>query len=84
MLIKKSNRGTARPTDALSGALQGRSAPQRLDRRTFLKRSGFAAGVGAVGASLPLAMVKPADAAAEAGAGTIEVKRSICTRNNFV
>jgi len=49
-----------------------------IDRRTFLKRSGVAAGAGAFASQLPFSMIGEAEAADES-AGKIEVKRSVCT-----
>ena len=80
MLTRKSSRSPAAAGNGLSEALAGYVAPKRLDRRSFLKRSGIAAGAGAIGANLPFAMVRPAEAAtAAAGDGAIEVRRSVCT-----
>ncbi|MEZ5626966.1 MAG: molybdopterin-dependent oxidoreductase, partial [Rhodocyclaceae bacterium] len=79
MLVKKSNRAATPAQSGLTEALSGRATPQRLDRRSFLKRSGLTAGAGAIGASLPFAMVKPAEAAKAAGGGAVEVKRTVCT-----
>ena len=78
MLTRKSSRSPAAAGNGLSEALAGYVAPKRLDRRSFLKRSGIAAGAGAIGANLPFAMVRPAEAAtAAAGDGAIEVRRSV-------
>ena len=80
MLTRKSSRSPGAAGNGLSEALAGYVAPKRLDRRSFLKRSGIAAGAGAIGANLPFAMVRPAEAAtAAAGDGAIEVRRSVCT-----
>src|ERR1044071_7280959 len=46
-----------------------------IDRRAFLKRSGFTAG--AVAAQLPFSMIGQAEAKAEEG--KLEVKRTVCT-----
>jgi formate dehydrogenase major subunit len=48
-----------------------------MDRRTFLKRSGVAAGAGAFASQLPFNMIGSAEAQAKAAA--IEVKRTVCT-----
>ena len=80
MLVKRSNRPSGPASSAQASSASTFQAPLGLDRRTFLKRSGLAAGVGAIGAGLPFAMVRPADAAADsAAAGTIEMRRSVCT-----
>ena len=50
-----------------------------MDRRTFLKRSGLVAGAGAFASQLPYRLIGKADAAAEAKAGSTEVKRTVCT-----
>ena len=50
-----------------------------IDRRTFLKRSGLAVGAGAAASQLPFSMMGSAGAAAQAGDGKFEVKRTICT-----
>src|SRR5574337_1643450 len=83
MLVKKSHRAPvqgATPGSALASALAGPAAPQGLSRRAFLQRSGLAAGVGAVGAGLPFALVRPVEAASEAGKNeAVEVHRTVCT-----
>ena len=55
--------------------------PEFLDRRTFLKRSGLTAcGTAALAGTLPLARVRKAQAAGNAGAaGEIERILSVCT-----
>ncbi len=53
----------------------GRAAT--MDRRTFLKRSGLAAGVGAFATQLPYGTIGKAEAAKEAVKA--EVKRTVCT-----
>jgi formate dehydrogenase major subunit len=52
-------------------------AGSAIDRRSFLKRSGLTAG-GLAAASLPLGMVKKAEAAA-AATGDVQVIKSVCT-----
>ncbi|MGH8670193.1 MAG: molybdopterin-dependent oxidoreductase, partial [Burkholderiales bacterium] len=49
-----------------------------MDRRTFLKRSGVGAGVGAIASQLPFGMVDQAQAQ-DAPARNVEVKRTVCT-----
>jgi formate dehydrogenase major subunit len=77
VLIRKTERTArqARLTAALSGASAG-----GVDRREFLRRSGFAAGALAAVGSLPLTTVRRAEAAA-AGPLTsgATVRKSICT-----
>ena len=51
-----------------------------IDRRTFLKRSGVAAGAGAFASQLPFNLIGKAEAANEAKeGGKVEVKRTVCT-----
>ncbi|MGE0559647.1 MAG: formate dehydrogenase subunit alpha [Burkholderiales bacterium] len=50
-----------------------------IDRRTFLKRSGLAAGGAAALSQLPFSVMQKDAAAADKPAGNIEVKRTICT-----
>ncbi len=52
---------------------------EAIDRRTFLRRSGVAAGVGAAATLVPPTRMKKAHAAASAATGPIEIKRSVCT-----
>ncbi|TCD11918.1 formate dehydrogenase subunit alpha [Oricola cellulosilytica] len=76
MLRKKAN-GVARGP-RLSSALS-ELGNQAVDRRTFLKRSGLAIGGAAAISSLSGGMVRRAEAAGAAGAGNIEIKKSVCT-----
>src|SRR5258708_20587797 len=64
----------------LSRSLSGMLA-KTIDRRTFLKRSGVAAGAGAFASQLPFNMIGKAEAADES-AGKIEVQRSVCTHRS--
>jgi len=50
-----------------------------MDRRTFLKRSGLAAGAGAFASQLPYGAIGPATAAAESDAKSVQKKRTVCT-----
>ncbi|MGF1610504.1 MAG: molybdopterin-dependent oxidoreductase, partial [Kiloniellales bacterium] len=75
MLTKKANGVANGPR--LSKALAG-VVGSAIDRRTFLRRSGLAAGGAAAFASMSSGMVKKADAAAEA-TGAIKQVMSICT-----
>jgi len=78
MLTRKSTGAAAHLSSSrLSRSLSGMLA-KTIDRRTFLKRSGIAAGAGAFASQLPFSMIGKADAADES-AGKIEVKRSVCT-----
>src|SRR5690349_2502153 len=83
MLIRKN------PAGGQTGSAGARRANARavaqtlgrtVDRRAFLKRSGLAAGAGALAAQLPYNMIGAADAAdAPAADGGVEVKRTVCT-----
>ncbi|MFQ5466904.1 MAG: molybdopterin-dependent oxidoreductase, partial [Kiloniellaceae bacterium] len=75
MLTKKTNGVANGPR--LSKALSG-VAGSAIDRRTFLKRSGLAAGGVAAVSALEFARVKKADAATP-GAGNITQIKSVCT-----
>ena len=48
-----------------------------MDRRTFLKRSGIAAGAGAFASQLPYGAIAPAQAQKEGP--KVEKKRTVCT-----
>ena len=52
-----------------------------MDRRTFLKRSGLAAGAGAFASQIPYGAIGPAEAAEakDGDAPKSEVKRTVCT-----
>ena len=75
MLTKKSNGVAGRPrlTKALAGVVGG-----SMDRRTFLKRSGVAAGGVALASAMPTGMVQQAKAAS-AAAGDLQQIKSVCT-----
>src|SRR5881275_522396 len=76
-----------RKTDESSGAARPRSTLRRLssgraptmDRRTFLKRSGLAAGVGAFASQLPYGTMTKAEAADDKASVAREVHRTVCT-----
>jgi formate dehydrogenase major subunit len=76
-MLKKKTNGVARGP-RLSSALSelGNTA---VDRRTFLKRSGLAIGGAAAISSLSGGMVRKAEAQGAAGAGNVEIKKSVCT-----
>ncbi len=76
MLTKKTNGVANGPR--LSKVLAGVTG-SAVDRRTFLKRSGLAAGGIAAAATLSEGMVKKADAATAAKGGKIELIKSVCT-----
>jgi formate dehydrogenase major subunit len=74
-LVKKRSLEPGDSTSA-AGGLLGRT----IDRRTFLRRTGLAAGGAAVASTVSMRMMKRADAAsADAGAGDVVTKRSVCT-----
>src|SRR3546814_779761 len=74
MLTKRTNGAAGSPR--LSKAIAS-IAGSAIDRRSFLKRSGLAAG-GIAAASVPLGMVKQAEAASTA-TGDIKIVKSVCT-----
>ncbi|HEY7551337.1 MAG TPA: formate dehydrogenase subunit alpha [Hyphomicrobiaceae bacterium] len=77
MLIKKGERQTRRGT--LAAALASQSSGG-LDRRTFLRRSGLAAGTLAGLGTLPLGGVRRAQAGPPPPAGaTVTIRKNICT-----
>jgi formate dehydrogenase major subunit len=73
-----------RKTDPIRGATArlarstGGRAPT-MDRRSFLKRSGLAAGVGAFASQLPYGTMRKADAADDTAQVKREVHRTVCT-----
>ena len=75
MLTRKTNGVATGPR--LSKALNG-LAGSAIDRRTFLKRSGLAAGGLAAAGALTFGKVKKASAAAPAS-GAVQIKKSVCT-----
>ena len=76
MLIKKSE-GTSTKA-RVSKALDAMSAGA-VNRRTFLKRSGYAAGGAALAATLPISMVKNTEVQAASMGGKIKEVLSVCT-----
>jgi formate dehydrogenase major subunit len=74
-MLRKKSKGLARSTN-ISRALAGVTGGA-VDRRTFLRNSGLAAGGIAAGSLLSGGMVKRAEAAA--GGADIETRKSICT-----
>ena len=63
-------------TAPAAGGLLGRT----IDRRTFLRRTGLAAGGAAVATTVSMRMMRRADAAqADAGGGDTATKRTVCT-----
>ncbi|HEY7237817.1 MAG TPA: molybdopterin-dependent oxidoreductase, partial [Burkholderiales bacterium] len=77
MLIRKGERQTRRGT--LAAALASQSGGG-LDRRTFLRRSGLAAGALAGLGTLPLGSVRRAQAGPPPPAGaTVSIRKNVCT-----
>ncbi len=78
MLLTKKSSGVAAASGRLAHGVSGMLG-KTIDRRAFLKRSGITLGAGAVATQLPFNIVGKTEAAQEAGAGKIEVKRTVCT-----
>ena len=85
MLLTKTSEGASSSAeDSVSAArprfrrIVGRHLPT-MDRRTFLKRSGLVAGAGAFASKLPYDLIGKAQAAPDAAARKVEVKRTVCT-----
>ena len=77
MLRKKTNGVANGPRSAAAFAAGSGDA---VDRRTFLKRSGLAAGGIAVAAAAPAGvMTKRAQAATAATSGNVEIVKTVCT-----
>ncbi len=77
MLLTRKSEGQVEHRNPLARAATA-LASRTVDRRTFLKGSGVAAGAAAFASQLPLSMVGEAHAA-EGKAGKTETKRTICT-----
>jgi len=76
MLTRKTNGVANGPR--LSKAFGGLAA-SAIDRRTFLKRSGIAAGTMAAASGMSFGMVRKASAQSQAAGGEIQIKKSVCT-----
>lgn len=74
MLTKKTNGVATSPR--LSKAFAG-VVGSAVDRRTFLKRSGLTVGGVAAASTLPFGRVRKAEA--QAGSGSIQIRKSVCT-----
>ena len=81
MLIKRAQRQNAQFARGGSALATPAEHGQGFDRRTFLRRSGLAAGGLAALSTLPLDAVRKADAAVVAGPLTsgATVRKSVCT-----
>jgi formate dehydrogenase major subunit len=77
MLLTRKSEGQVEHRNPLARAATA-LASRTVDRRTFLKGSGMAAGAAAFASQLPLNMVGEARAA-EGKAGKTETKRTVCT-----
>ncbi|MGE5504127.1 MAG: formate dehydrogenase subunit alpha [Actinomycetota bacterium] len=77
MLIKKRDGQASR--SRLSETLAGPAVGAAVDRRTFLKRSGLAAGGAALAGGLAAGTVRKAEAVPQAPQGKAEIKKAICT-----
>jgi formate dehydrogenase major subunit len=77
MLLTRKSSSVSTAPSRLSRSVSGMLG-RTIDRRTFLRRSGIAIGAGAVASQLPFNVVEQAQAQG-AGAGKIEVKRTVCT-----
>ena len=77
ILTRKSTQTAASPNRLARGA--SAFLGKTIDRRTFLQRSGLAAGGAAALSQLPFSMMRKAEAADKPAGGNIEVKRTVCT-----
>jgi formate dehydrogenase major subunit len=73
-LSDDAGRSAPRLSRRLSEAL-----PRTMDRRTFLKRAGLAAGAGGFATQIPHAMIREAEAVTPAADAKVEVKRTVCS-----
>src|SRR5512141_2644766 len=80
MLLTRKSSSAPSAQNRLARGLTGMLA-KTIDRRSFLKRSGVAAGTGAFASQLPFNMIGKAEAAGETKeeGGKVEVKRTVCT-----
>jgi formate dehydrogenase major subunit len=80
MLLTRKSASAPSAQSRLARGLAGMLA-KTIDRRSFLKRSGVAAGAGVFASQLPFNMMGKAEAAGETKeeGSKIEVKRTVCT-----
>ncbi|HCY63115.1 MAG TPA: formate dehydrogenase [Oxalobacteraceae bacterium] len=80
-LVKISRDGGASTRSPLQEGI-ARAAAATMNRRGFLMQAGIAAGAGMLARHLPLNVIAPAQAAdkqAQAAAGVVEVRHTVCT-----
>src|SRR6266576_7182778 len=78
MLTRRSDRQARRGT--VASVLTSQSTDKNLDRRSFLRRSGLAAGSLAALGSLPLAAIRQAEAGPPPTPGaTVSTRKNFCT-----
>jgi formate dehydrogenase major subunit len=77
ILTRKSTQAASSPNRLARGA--SAFLGNTIDRRTFLRRSGLAAGGAAALSQLPFSMMRKAEAADKPAGSDIEVKRTVCT-----
>jgi formate dehydrogenase major subunit len=80
MLLTRKSASAPSAQSRLARGLSGMLA-KTIDRRSFLKRSGIAAGAGAFASQLPFNVIGKAEAAGETkeAGGKVEVRRTVCT-----
>ncbi|MHB8666635.1 MAG: formate dehydrogenase subunit alpha [Burkholderiales bacterium] len=80
MLLTRKSASAPTARSRLAEGLSGMLA-KTIDRRSFLKRSGVAAGAGAFASQLPFNLIGKAEAAGETRepGSKIEVRRTVCT-----
>src|SRR5487761_2035342 len=85
MLLTRKSASAPAAQGRLARGLAGMLA-KTIDRRTFLQRSGVAAGAGAFASQLPFNMIGKAEAAGETReeGSKVEVRRTVCTHISVV
>src|SRR5487761_2347950 len=80
MLLTRKSASAPAAQGRLARGLAGMLA-KTIDRRTFLQRSGVAAGAGAFASQLPFNMIGKAEAAGETReeGGKVDVRRTVCS-----
>jgi len=77
MLIRRSERQLRR--GSVASALTSQSSDNNLNRRSFLRRSGLAAGSLAALGSLPLTTIRQAEAGPPPPGATVTTRKNFCT-----